>query len=62
MNLTLFLLFPLATAIGILMAKGLQQIRVIALIGSLLQLALSGKLLLAYYEQRANGNQSQMLF
>ena len=62
MNLTLFLLFPLATAIGILLAKGLKQIRVIALIGALLQLALSGKLLLAYYEQRAAGNQAQMLF
>ena len=62
MNLTLFLLFPLATAIAILLASGLKQIRVIALVGSLLQLALSGKLLLAYYEQRAAGNQSQMLF
>lgn len=62
MNLTLFLLFPLATAIGILLAKGLKQIRVIALVGALLQLALSGKLLLAYYAQRAAGNQAQMLF
>ncbi len=62
MNLTLFLLFPLATAIGILLAKGLKQIRVIALIGAILQLVLSGKLLLAYYDKKALGDQSQMLF
>jgi NADH-quinone oxidoreductase subunit M len=62
MNLTLFLLFPLFTAVAILFAQNLKQIRSIALGGSLLQLGLSVKLLLDYYKERATGNTSQMLF
>jgi NADH-quinone oxidoreductase subunit M len=62
MNLTLFLLFPLFTAAAILFAQNLKQIRSIALGGALLQLALAIKLLLAYYQERAAGNTSQMLF
>ena len=50
MNLTLLLLFPLFTAFAILFAKGLKQVRVIALIGSIFQLLLAGKLLMAYYQ------------
>jgi NADH-quinone oxidoreductase subunit M len=62
MNLTLFLLFPLFTALAILFAQNLKQIRSIALTGSLLQLGLAVKLLLAYNAERASGNKSQMLF
>lgn len=62
MNLTLFLLFPLFTAVAILFAQNLKQIRSISLVGALLQLALALKLLMAYYQQRAEGNKSQMLF
>jgi NADH-quinone oxidoreductase subunit M len=62
MNLTLFLLFPLFTALAILFAQNLKQIRSIALAGSLLQLGLAVKLLLAYNAERATGNKSQMLF
>ena len=62
MNLTLLLLFPLITAFAILFAKGLKQVRVIALIGSIFQLLLAGKLLMAYYQIKAQGNQSQMVF
>lgn len=62
MNLTLFLLFPLFTALAILFAQNLKQIRSIALAGSLLQLGLAVKLLLAYNAERATGNVSQMLF
>ena len=62
MNLTLLLLFPLFTAFAILFAKGLKQVRVIALIGSIFQLLLAGKLLMAYYQIKAQGNQSQMVF
>jgi len=62
MNLTLLLLFPLFTAFVILFAKGLKQVRVIALIGSIFQLLLAGKLLMAYYQIKAQGNQSQMVF
>ena len=62
MNLTLLLLFPLFTAFAILFAKGLKQVRLIALIGSIFQLLLAGKLLMAYYQIKAQGNQSQMVF
>ncbi len=62
MNLSLFLLLPLATAIALLFAQGLKQIRVIALGGSVLQLLLGFKLLFAYQELRATGNTTQMLF
>jgi NADH-quinone oxidoreductase subunit M len=62
MNLTLFLLFPLFTALAILFAQNLKQIRSIALAGALLQLGLAVKLLLAYNAERATGNKSQMLF
>ncbi|MCX6205916.1 MAG: NADH-quinone oxidoreductase subunit M [Bacteroidetes bacterium] len=62
MNLTLFLLFPLFTALAILFAQNLKQIRSIALAGSLLQLGLAVKLLLAYNAERAAGNPAQMLF
>lgn len=62
MNLTLFLLFPLFTAVAILFAQNLKQIRSIALAGSLLQLGLAVKLLLAFRAERAAGNTSQMLF
>jgi NADH-quinone oxidoreductase subunit M len=62
MNLTLFLLFPLFTAVAILIAQNSKQIRTIALGGSLLQLGMAVKLLLAYYKERAAGNTSQMLF
>jgi NADH-quinone oxidoreductase subunit M len=50
------------TAVAILFAQNLKQIRSIALGGSLLQLGLAIKLLLAYYQERAAGNTSQMLF
>ena len=62
MNLTLFLLFPLFTALAILFAQNLKQIRSIALAGALLQLVLAVKLLLTYNAERASGNKSQMLF
>jgi len=62
MNLTLFLLFPLFTALAILFAQNLKQIRSIALTGALLQLVLAVKLLLTYNAERAAGNKSQMLF
>lgn len=62
MNLTLFLLFPLFTAVAILFAQNLKQIRSIALAGSLLQMGLAVKLLLAFRAERAAGNTAQMLF
>lgn len=62
MNLNLFILLPLLTALAILPAKGLKQIRTIALTGSALQLLLSIALLMEFWKERAAGNVEQMLF
>jgi len=62
MNLSLLILFPVLTAIAVLFCKGLKQVRTVALIGSALQLILSGVLLFNYWNERAVGNISQMLF
>ena len=62
MNLSLFILIPLATAIVALFSKGLRQVRVISFCGALLQLILAGKLLYRYCQERAAGNESIMLF
>jgi NADH-quinone oxidoreductase subunit M len=62
MNLTLLILLPLLTAVLILLAKGLQQIRVIGLTGSLAQLGLATWLLKSYLAERAAGNNATHLF
>ena len=62
MNLTLLILLPLITAVLILLAKGLQQIRVIGLAGSLAQLGLAGWLLKSFLAERAAGNNAVHLF
>jgi NADH-quinone oxidoreductase subunit M len=62
MNLSLLILFPVLTAIAILFCKGLKQVRAVALFGSAFQLILACILLFAYWNERASGNTSQMLF
>ena len=62
MNLSLLIALPLLTAVAILFCKGLKQIRVVALMGSLLQLVMAGVLLFVYWNERAAGNTEQMLF
>ena len=62
MNLTLLILLPLITAVLILLAKGLQQIRVIGLTGALMQLGLAGWLLKSFLTARAAGNNAAHLF
>lgn len=62
MNLTLLIIAPLVTAVAILLAKGLQQIRWIALIGSVAQLILSGALTNQFLASRAAGNTATYLF
>jgi NADH-quinone oxidoreductase subunit M len=62
MNLTLLILIPLLTAVLILLAKGLQQIRVIGLTGALVQLGLAGMLLNSFLAERAAGNKATYLF
>src|SRR3954449_3225174 len=62
MNLSLLILIPLLTAIAILFCKGLKQVRSVALFGSVIQLGAALFLLYAYWQERATGNATQMLF
>ena len=59
MSLTLFILFPLLTAIGILLCKEGKAVRTVSLMGATVQLVLSFTLLLLYWQQ---GTPSAMLF
>ena len=51
MNLSLLVILPLLTAITILLCKDLKQVRVVALMGSLFQLALVGFTFFEYYTE-----------
>ncbi|PHX82231.1 MAG: NADH-quinone oxidoreductase subunit M, partial [Flavobacteriales bacterium] len=62
MNLTLLLLIPMLTALVILTCRDLFSVRWVAFIGSVIQLALGGMLLVQYNAARAAGNTAQMLF
>ncbi|MCX6189419.1 MAG: NADH-quinone oxidoreductase subunit M [Bacteroidetes bacterium] len=62
MNLNLLILIPFLTAMAVLFCKGLKQVRAVALLGSGLQLILALGLLYRFYDERAAGNLSQMLF
>jgi len=62
MNLSLLVLFPLLTAIGILFCKSSKNIRAVSLAGATLQLLLSFFLLYAYWNLRQSGNASPMVF
>lgn len=62
MNLSLLILLPVLTSLGVLAVKELKQIRVIALLGAVLQLFLCGWLLMAFQQERAAGNAAAMLF
>ena len=62
MNLSLLILLPVLTSLVVLMCKDARQVRVVALIGSLLQLALVGWLAVAYVSARNAGVAEQFLF
>jgi NADH-quinone oxidoreductase subunit M len=62
MNLTLLILLPLLTSMAILFAKGLKQVRTLALSGAAIQLLLGIFLFIQYKAERATGNTSAMLF
>lgn len=62
MNLTLLIIIPFITALLILLARGLQQIRVVGLIGAVAQLSLAGWLLNSFLTERAAGNNATYLF
>src|SRR6185436_16961205 len=62
MNLSLLIILPFITLLGILFASGLKQVRVVALAGSVLQLILCFVLLYFYHQERAKGNTNMFLF
>lgn len=62
MNLLLLLGCPILTAIAVLLCRNRQQVKLISLVGSLVQLGLSFFLLFAFTEERSAGNTAQMLF
>ncbi|MEO6733235.1 MAG: NADH-quinone oxidoreductase subunit M [Ferruginibacter sp.] len=61
MNLTILILFPLLTAVAILLMRNAQQVKWTALIGSALQLFIALALLFIFRNERAAGNEAQML-
>jgi len=61
MNLSLLILIPVLTLIGIMLVNG-KTARVVAFVGSLLQLGLAIFLLFAYMQERGAGNVSSVLF
>ena len=62
MNLILFILFPLLTAVTILLMRNAQQVKWVALIGSVFQLGLAFTILYLFNVEKAAGNTAQMLF
>lgn len=62
MNLSLLILLPVVTAFALLLSRDSKQVRVIALLGSVFQLALVGWLTLAYVSARNAGAGELFLF
>jgi NADH-quinone oxidoreductase subunit M len=62
MNLSLLILLPFVTALAVLFCRGLKQVRIVSLIGSVAQFIASFGLLFDYWKERAAGNTSQFLF
>ncbi len=62
MNLTLLIVIPLITLLGIMLTRSAHAARVTALVGSIVQLGLSIALLILYQQARTEGNDALMLF
>ena len=62
MNLSLLIIVPLLTGLALLPAKGLKQVRAVALLGSVAQLILCFALLYFFQQEKATGNNSAFLF
>jgi NADH-quinone oxidoreductase subunit M len=62
MNLLALIIVPLLTAIAVLLVRSARQVKVLALSGSVIQMALAFALLFSFRAQRAAGRDSQMLF
>lgn len=61
MNLSLLIIVPFLTALAVLFSGGLKQVRLVALIGSLLQLLVVFGMMFNFWQTRAN-NKSTFLF
>lgn len=59
--LSLFVVLPILTIIGLLLTNGLAQARVVSMVGSIIQLGMAINLVFAYFKERAV-NDSVMLF
>jgi NADH-quinone oxidoreductase subunit M len=59
--LSLFIIIPLITILGLVFTKGLKQARLISMIGSLIQLGMGINLVIAYFNERAV-NDALMVF
>lgn len=62
MNLSLLIIVPFIASLAVLAGSGLKQIRLIALLGSVLQLGLSIWLLAAFWQARSAGDTSVWMF
>ena len=62
MNLSLFILLPLLTAVSILLMRNATQVKWVALAGATIQFVLAFVLLFAFRNERLAGNTAQMLF
>ncbi|MDP2060462.1 MAG: NADH-quinone oxidoreductase subunit M, partial [Flavobacteriaceae bacterium] len=50
--LTLFIIVPVLTVVVLLFSKGLKQVRVVSMIGSIIQLGMALNLVFAYFKER----------
>src|SRR5438445_7908916 len=62
MSLSLLIILPLISAITILFCNGLKQVRTVALSGAVAQLIVAFGFLALYWQSRAAGDHSPMLF
>ena len=61
-NLSILLIIPLLTVMGVLLSPGAAMVKWTALAGSLAQLGYSSYMMYSYMAERAAGNKAQMLF
>jgi NADH-quinone oxidoreductase subunit M len=61
-NLSLLVLIPALTVLGIILVKDLKKVRVVAAFGMIIQLFLAFWLLFAYLAERKAGNMAEVLF
>ena len=59
--LSLFIVIPVLTIVGLVFTKGLKQARLVSMIGSFVQFGMAVNLLFAYFKERSS-NDSIMVF